>query len=48
MKSEKHGCSEVVLFQAEDGKTRLEVQLEQETVWLNLNQMIHRVFMGSL
>jgi len=39
MKSEKHGHSEVVLFQAEDGKTRLEVQLDQETVWLSQEQM---------
>jgi len=39
MKPEKHGHGEVVLFQADDGKTRLEVQLDQETVWLNQNQM---------
>lgn len=33
-------CSgEVLLFQAEDGKTRLEVQLARETVWLNQDQM---------
>ncbi|TRO83917.1 Fic/DOC family protein [Desulfuromonas acetexigens] len=34
-------CSgEVLLFQAEDGKTRLEVQLDHETVWLNQAQMV--------
>ena len=31
--------SDVVIYQAEDGKTRLEVQLVQETVWLNQSQM---------
>lgn len=30
---------EVVIYKAKDGKTSLEVKLEQETVWLNLNQM---------
>lgn len=33
------GMREVVIFQSEDGQTRLTVQLEKETVWLNLNQM---------
>jgi len=32
--------SEVVIYQAEDGKTRLEVQLEQETVWLSQAQLV--------
>ena len=35
----KTSGGEVVLFQTEGGKTRLEVQLEQDTVWLSLNQM---------
>jgi prophage maintenance system killer protein len=39
MKSEQHGSGEVILFQAEDGKTRLEVRLDQETVWLTQDQM---------
>ncbi|ALC16748.1 cytochrome c biogenesis protein CycH [Desulfuromonas soudanensis] len=39
MKSEEHGGGEFVLFQAEDGKTRLEVQLDHETVWLTQDQM---------
>ena len=34
MKTEEHGGGEFVLFQAEDGKTRLEVQLDHETVSL--------------
>lgn len=38
-KTEEHGVGEVVLFQAEDGKTSIDVQLDHETVWLNLNQM---------
>jgi hypothetical protein len=31
--------SELVLYQTEDGSTRVEVRLENETVWLSLNQM---------
>ena len=31
--------SEIILYQTEDGRTRLEVKLEQETVWLSLNQL---------
>jgi len=31
--------SDVIIYQARDGKTRLEVQLDHETVWLSLNQM---------
>jgi hypothetical protein len=30
---------EVVLYQTEDGRTRLDVQFEGETVWLSLNQL---------
>ncbi|MDD2716292.1 MAG: RhuM family protein [Candidatus Wallbacteria bacterium] len=31
--------SQILLYQTEDGKIRLEVQLENETVWLTQNQM---------
>ena len=31
--------SELVLYQTEDGSTRVEVRLENETVWLSLNQI---------
>ena len=31
--------SQVLLYQAGDGRTRLEVRLEKETVWLSLNQL---------
>jgi hypothetical protein len=31
--------SEIVLYQAADGQTRLEVQFQGETAWLSLNQM---------
>ena len=31
--------NDILLYQAEDGKTRLEVHLDHETVWLSLNQM---------
>jgi len=37
MKEELKG--EVIIYKAKGGKTALEVKLEQETVWLNLNQM---------
>jgi len=30
---------EIVLYQAPDGSVKLDVRLEQETIWLNLNQM---------
>ena len=32
-------CGEIVLFQTEDGRTRLQVRLEEETVWLSQAQM---------
>jgi hypothetical protein len=31
--------SELILYQTEDGKTKIEVRLQGETVWLTLNQM---------
>src|SRR4030067_2422411 len=31
--------SEWILYQTEDGKTKIEVRLQGETVWLTLNQM---------
>ena len=31
--------SELILYQTEDNRTRIEVRLENETVWLTLNQM---------
>ena len=31
--------SEIILYQTEDGKTRVEVRIQGETVWLPLNQM---------
>src|ERR1051325_7502727 len=30
---------EFLLYKTEDGRTRLEVRVQQETVWLSLNQM---------
>src|SRR3989304_2050003 len=37
MSNEPH--SQFLLYQSSDGQTRLEVRLENETVWLSLNQM---------
>ncbi len=34
------GNSDVRIYQLEDGKTEINVQLDNETVWLNLNQMV--------
>ncbi len=31
--------SEIILYQSEDGQTKVEVRLEGETVWLTLNQL---------
>ena len=31
--------SEIILYQTEDGRTRLEVKLENETVWLSQKQL---------
>jgi prophage maintenance system killer protein len=39
MMTDKPGGGEVVLFQAEDGRARLEVRLDHETVWLTQDQM---------
>lgn len=32
--------SDIKIYQLEDGKTEINVQLDNETVWLNLNQMV--------
>ena len=39
MSAESTPKSEIILYQTDDGSTRLEVTLEAETVWLNQNQM---------
>jgi hypothetical protein len=39
MPDEKFGSSQVVLYQTEDGKTRIETRFTGETAWLSLNQM---------
>jgi len=31
--------SEILMYQTEDGSTKIEVHLEDETVWLSQNQM---------
>ncbi len=38
-KSDNDHASQILLYQTEDGQTRLEVQLQKDTVWLSLNQM---------
>ncbi len=30
---------EIIIYQAPDGQTSIDVKLENETIWLNLNQM---------
>ena len=39
MADEPKPKSELVLYQTEDGRTRVEVRLENETVWLTQAQM---------
>ena len=39
MKKEPEPDSDLILYLTEDGRTRLQVRLEGETVWLSLNQM---------
>lgn len=36
---EKLPNSEIILYQTEDGKTKIEVRLENDTVWLTINQI---------
>ena len=33
--------SEILLYQTEDGQTKIDVRLEEETVWLTIEQMSH-------
>ncbi len=40
MSDETSPKSEIILYQTEDGRTRLEVRLEEETVWLSQAQMV--------
>jgi len=37
--AENPNPSQLIIYQTHDGKTRLDVRLDQETVWLTLNQM---------
>ena len=39
MVSEPNNQSQILIYQTDDWKTRLEVKLENETVWLNQNQI---------
>ena len=39
MEEQQSPSSEIVLYQADDGRTRLEVRLDNNTVWLSLNQI---------
>lgn len=32
--------SEIILYQTDDGETKIDVRVEDETVWLSLNQMV--------
>ena len=40
MKKKPEPDSDLILYLTEDGRTRLQVRLEDETVWLSLNQMV--------
>lgn len=32
--------TEMIMYQTEDGQTRIDVRMENETVWLSINQMV--------
>ena len=32
--------TEMIMYQTEDGQTKIDVRMENETVWLSLNQMV--------
>ena len=36
----KMNSSNIEIYQLEDGKTEINVQLDNETIWLNLSQMV--------
>lgn len=38
-KETNHNIGEIVIYQSEDGKVRLDVRLEDKTVWLTIDQM---------
>jgi hypothetical protein len=40
MKSKPAPDSDLILYLTEDGRTRLQVRLEGETLWLSLGQMV--------
>jgi len=35
--------SEIIIYQSEDGKTEVEVRLEGESVWWNLNHLVEQL-----
>lgn len=40
MANEKdHNNGEIIIYQSDDGKIRLDVRLEEKTVWLTIDQM---------
>jgi len=34
--------SNIIIYQPEDGKTKIETRLEDETVWLTIDQMAEK------
>ena len=39
-KSSKMDNSNIIIYQTEDGKTKIQTRLENETVWLTIEQMV--------
>jgi hypothetical protein len=35
----KINSSEIIIYQTEDGQTKIDVRMEDETVWLSLDKM---------
>lgn len=40
MKSDQYFGGEIIIYQSEDGSGKLDVKLEDETVWLTQNQLV--------
>jgi hypothetical protein len=46
-KSDSQPSSEIILYQTEDGRSRIEVRLENETVWLT-QQLMAELFQTTI
>ena len=40
MREDYHPLGEVIIYKTEDGLSKIEVSLKNETVWLSIDQMV--------